>query len=43
MYGNFDIVLDHFSRSFMLYTTQHTPCDMEHALRSAPFFFFFFL
>ena len=27
-YGNFDIILDHFSRTSQLHSTQHAPCDM---------------
>ena len=26
MYGNFDIILDHFSRTSQLHSTQHAPC-----------------
>ena len=28
LYGNFDIILGHFSRISQLETTQHAPCDM---------------
>ena len=26
LYGNFDIIFDHFSRTSQLHTTQHAPC-----------------
>ena len=28
MYGNFDIIWDHFSRVSQLHPTPHAPCDM---------------
>ena len=28
VYGNFDIILDHFSRYFKLYTTPRAPCNV---------------
>ena len=32
MYGNFDIILDQFSRIFLFCTTPHTPCDNPYVV-----------
>ena len=33
LYGNFDIILDHFSHSSMLHNTPHAPCAVIYLVR----------